>query len=111
MLGFDAIARLKLGPAVVVLSACRSGEGEVIPGQGVVGLGWAFLAAGARELVVSLWSVEDAAAAELMVDFHARLREGDDTLRALSPAQAKLRRERTHPAYWAPFIVVARPGA
>lgn len=110
-LGFDAIANLKLGGSLVVLSACRSGEGEVIPGQGVVGLAWAFFASGAREMVVSLWSVEDAAAAELMVELHTRLRAGDDTVHALAAAQSKLRRERPHPAYWAPFVVIARPGA
>ncbi len=108
-LGFDAIAGLKLDRPLVVLSACRSGEGEVIAGQGVVGLGWAFLVAGTRELVVSLWSVEDAAAADLMIEFHVRLRAGDDAVRALSAAQAKLRRERPHPAFWAPFVVLARP--
>lgn len=110
-LGFDAIAGLELGSPLVVLSACHSGEGEVIPGQGVVGLGWAFLVAGARAMIVSLWNVEDAAAAELMVELHARLRAGDDAVHALAAAQAKLRRQRAHAGYWAPFVVIARPGS
>lgn len=107
-LGFHLIARLELGPALVVLSACRTGEGELVPGEGVVGLGWAFLVAGSRGLVVSLWSVEDAAAADLMTTFHQRLQAGDDPTAALSTARRTLREQRPHPAYWSPFTLVLR---
>ena len=110
-LGFDRILELELGPSLVVLSACRSGEGETIPGQGVVGLGWAFLVAGAQQLAISLWSIDDAAASDLMIEFHSRLRDGDDPVRALASAQRTLREERPHPAYWAPFVVYLKPAA
>jgi CHAT domain-containing protein len=108
-LGIQEIAALDLGPALVVLSACRTGEGEVIPGEGVVGLSWAFLRAGARGVAASLWSVEDRSTAELMVALHRNLKSGHDPVRALALAQRELAATRTHPAYWAPFVVILGP--
>lgn len=108
-LGMQEIADLTLGPALVVLSACRTGEGEVIPGEGVVGLTWAFLRAGARGVLASLWSVEDASTTQLMLLLHRRLRSGDDAVGALAEAQRELARSHRHPAYWAPFIAVLNP--
>jgi CHAT domain-containing protein len=110
-LGVDEIARLTLGPALVVLSACRTGEGEIVPGEGVVGLSWAFLAAGARGVVASLWSVEDQSTTELMVTLHRHLRRGSDPSSALAAAQRELAARQPHPVFWAPFIVVAAPAA
>jgi CHAT domain-containing protein len=109
-LGIDAVAKLRLDASLVVLSACRTGQGEVIPGEGVVGLGWAFLRAGARSLVASLWTVDDAAASALMVDFHRRLRTGTPPRTALAAARRAQRARTPHPAYWAPFVLVERPG-
>jgi CHAT domain-containing protein len=109
MVGLDEIARLELGSSLVVLSACRTGQGELIPGEGVVGLGWAFLRAGAGAVVVSHWVVDDAAAARLMIAFHERLRAGDDPVAALAAARRELAGRHPHPAYWAPFVVLLRP--
>jgi CHAT domain-containing protein len=103
------VAALELGPALVVLSACRTGEGEVVPGEGVVGLSWAFLRAGARGVTASLWSVEDASTAEWMAEFHRRLRAGDDPPRAAAAARRAVAAARPHPAYWAPFAVILNP--
>ncbi len=108
-LGFDEIARLPLGPSLVVLSACRTGEGEIVPGEGVLGLNWAFLRAGAQGVAVSQWRVADAATATLMVEFHERMRAGSDPVTALRLARNRLREEYRHPAYWAAFTVVLRP--
>jgi CHAT domain-containing protein len=108
-LGFDAIPSLPLRGSWVVLSACRTGEGEAIPGEGMLGLGWAFMAAGVHGLVVSQWSVSDAAAAALMTSYHTALARGVDPMRALSLAQRQLRSQHSHPAFWAPFIVVVNP--
>ncbi|MBD3869618.1 MAG: CHAT domain-containing protein [Acidobacteria bacterium] len=94
---------------LVVLSACQTGEGELIPGEGVVGLGWAFLRAGAKGVVASLWSVEDTASTELMALFHRSMSQGNDPVTALSVAQRSMAAQRFHPAYWAPFIIVLRP--
>jgi CHAT domain-containing protein len=109
-LGLDVVGELSLrGRPLVILSACRTGEGELVPGEGIVGLTWAFLRAGARGVVASLWSVDDTATADLMVGMHRGLREGRDVVTALAQAQRALRAERPHPAYWAPMVVVLRP--
>ena len=103
------VAVLSLGPALVVLSACRTGEGEIIPGEGVVGLSWALLRAGARGVVASLWSVEDAATTDLMVAFHRELATRTDPVQALAAAQRQLAEARSHPLYWASFVVILSP--
>ena len=107
--GFDRIASGTIDASLVVLSSCRSGEGEVIPGQGIVGLGWAFLSAGARGLVVSLWTVDDRSTSATMIEFHRRLREGRDVADALAGAQRMIRARHPHPAWWAPFIAYSQP--
>ena len=107
--GLDQVATLSLDRALVVLSACRSGEGEVIPGEGVVGLGWGLMQAGAASLVLSQWSVEDESGAAFMAAFHRRLAGGNDPVAALSATQRELRRTYMHPSQWAPFVVVMRP--
>lgn len=109
--GFDRIARLELDAPLVVLSACRSGAGEPVPGQGMVGMGWAFLVAGARELVASLWRVDDAATAEFMTAFHRRLAEGATTAEALAATRREQREKYPHPVHWAPFVLYANPEA
>jgi CHAT domain-containing protein len=110
-MGLAEIAALDLTDALVILSACRSGEGELVPGEGVVGLRWAFLRAGARALVVSLWPVDDASSARLMTRFHERLRGGADAASALAAARRETARTHRNPAHWAPFVVVRRPAS
>lgn len=83
----DEISRLSLNEPLVVLSACRTGVGELIPGEGILGLGWAFLSAGARGLVTSLWSVDDAGSARLMIEFHERLASGAAPADALAESK------------------------
>ncbi|HKQ59882.1 MAG TPA: CHAT domain-containing protein, partial [Candidatus Polarisedimenticolaceae bacterium] len=108
-IGIDELGGLALPGSLVVLSACRTGEGELLPGEGVVGLGWALLRGGAGAVVVSLWTVDDASAAKLMLAFHGHLRDGAEPVAALAAASRELARARRHPAYWAPFVVVLRP--
>jgi CHAT domain-containing protein len=108
-LGFDRIAKLQFEDADAVLSACRTGDGETIPGQGVVGLSWAFMLAGARSVTASLWSVDDAAASDLMIEFHRQLAEGHELPHALHRAQSSMRARQPHPAFWAPFVTILRP--
>ncbi len=109
-LGLDDISDLKLGGSHVMLSACSTGEGEVVPGEGVIGLSWAFLHAGARSIGASLWAVEDDAAALLMTTWHTRLKAGDDPVDALAAARTATARLYPHPAWWAPFVLTIRPG-
>jgi CHAT domain-containing protein len=105
----NEIAELDLGAPLIVLSACRTGEGEIIPGEGVVGLTWAFLHAGAKAVAASLWSVEDESTAELMLAFHRFLRDGHDPVAAMTRAQRERMKANPHPAYWSPFVVVLKP--
>jgi CHAT domain-containing protein len=70
----EELANLDLrGCELAVLSACETGLGKVDPGEGLQGLQWAFQAAGARSLVVSLWKVHDAATSVLMEEFYTNL--------------------------------------
>lgn len=107
------IFRLKLNADVVTLSACQSGLGKLIAGEGVMGLSRAFLYAGAQSLVVSLWNVNDAATAELMKTFYGHLKAGVARDEALRRAKLALRngpnRIWRHPYYWAPFVLIGDP--
>lgn len=109
----DILNRVHLPPSsLVVLSACRTGVGEIVPGEGIIGLGWSFLRAGASGIVVSHWTVDDVSAARLMVGFHRKLSEGADPVRALAAASRELASTSTeyrHPMHWAPFVIVLRP--
>ncbi len=104
------IMRLKLNADLVTLSACRSGLGKVVRGEGVLGLTRAFQYAGARSVVVSLWNVNDIATAELMKDLYESLKRGLPKDEALRQAKLKLlkgkQRSWQHPYYWAPFVLV-----
>jgi CHAT domain-containing protein len=103
------IARLQLPAELVVLSGCETGLGRRIVGEGPVGLSHAFMRAGARTVVASLWPVADASTAALMAGmYHGLVAEGLAPEEALAQAQAQLRsRPRWRsPYYWAGFQVV-----
>lgn len=103
------IASMKLSAEVAVLSACETGRGEYDWAEGVVGLPWAFLAAGTPAVVVSQWKVASRSTAALMVEFHKRLRQpGTTPASALRGAQRTLRGQTryAHPFYWAPFVTI-----
>jgi tetratricopeptide (TPR) repeat protein len=75
---------------LTVLSACETGRGRLLRGEGLLGLARAFFLAGARDLVVTLWKVDDRAAADLMAEFYARLSEGKAPAAALRGAKLGL---------------------
>lgn len=109
LLQVHEIGDLDLSAELVVLSACETGLGSMVRGEGLVGLSRAFLSAGARNLVVSLWKVEDRSTADLMVAFYRRLHQGEPPVRALRGAKLQLLSEGsrwTEPYYWAPFVLV-----
>jgi CHAT domain-containing protein len=81
------------GTELVVLSACESGVGEVVNGEGVFGMRRALALAGARPQVISLWKVSDPGTAKLMQLFYAELSRGSDPTSALTMAQRKLRKQ------------------
>ncbi|HYO14378.1 MAG TPA: CHAT domain-containing tetratricopeptide repeat protein [Thermoanaerobaculia bacterium] len=102
------ISDLELRSDLVVLSACRTGLGKEVGGEGLVGLTQAFLHAGAPRLVVSLWDVDDRATEELMKRFYtALLSEGLPPAEALRHAQTSLAREDRWraPYHWAGFVL------
>jgi len=105
------IVDLDLHAGLAVLSACETGRMRALGGEGMVGLSWAFLGAGCPETVVSMWPVESAATARMMIDFHRRLVAGASTPEALRRAEMALMGTRRyhHPRYWAPFVVVGAP--
>jgi len=102
------VARMKLDAELAVLSACETARGRFSSGEGMLGLAWAFLAAGTRAAVVSQWNVDSEATEGLMIDFHRGLLRGASTARALQLAQQQVLRNSadTHPYYWASFIVI-----
>ncbi len=111
VLHLSEIYNLNLNADLVVLSACETGLGQVVKGEGIIGLTRGFLYAGASNLLVSLWQVSDATTADLMVDFYDKMLEGMSKPEALR--EAKLQMIRRHPEYakpyyWAPFVLVGR---
>lgn len=103
----DELYGLDLPADLVVLSACRTALGEEIRGEGLVGLAHGFFHAGASRLLASLWSVDDAATAELMSAFYRELLAGAEPAAALRAAQLGVRREPAwrSPYYWTPFVL------
>jgi len=101
------------GTRLVVLSACETGLGDVMSGEGVFGLRRAFSIAGAETLVMSLWQVADEATMELMKGYYARLADGVSRAEALRQTQLTLLKDTktTAPFYWAAFISSGEAGA
>jgi CHAT domain-containing protein/tetratricopeptide (TPR) repeat protein len=99
-----------LDTEMVVLSACKTGLGEVADGEGVLGLRRSFALAGARTLVMSLWKVPDHETRELMEEFYLRLLQGEPRAEALRGAQLVLKSRHPHPYYWGAFICQGFPG-
>ena len=95
---------------LVVLSACETGLGMVLTGEGVFGLRRAFVLAGAQTLVMSLWKVPDEQTKELMVDFYNRLLSGKPRAEALREAQLAMKEKYPYPYYWGAFICQGNPG-
>jgi CHAT domain-containing protein len=102
------IYNLKLPAELVVLSACETGLGKDVKGEGIEGLTRAFMYAGARRVVVSLWSVNDKATASLMQRLYTgMLRNNKTPAAALRAAQIEMLRTRQwqSPYFWAPFVM------
>jgi CHAT domain-containing protein/tetratricopeptide (TPR) repeat protein len=99
-----------LGTELVVLSACETGLGEIRLGEGVFGLRRAFVLAGARTLVMSLWKVPDEPSADLMNLFYWNLAKGMGRAEALREAQLKLAAIYPPPWFWGAFVCQGDPG-
>jgi CHAT domain-containing protein/Tfp pilus assembly protein PilF len=109
---------LELRANLVVLSACETARGQVSRGEGMIGLTWALFVAGAPTTLVSQWKVSSDSTAQLMIEFHRRLRSDPahppgsarpkSVAEALRAAALKLKRDSRyqHPFHWAGFVVV-----
>jgi CHAT domain-containing protein/Tfp pilus assembly protein PilF/predicted negative regulator of RcsB-dependent stress response len=102
---------MRIRAALVVLSACETGVGELQRGEGIVSLARGFSYAGAASIVTTMWSIDDNASAEIMEAFYRNLKNGGSKDKALRDAKlAFLTRKRgtnaTHPLYWAAFVPV-----
>jgi len=106
------IIRHPLRAELVTVSACYSAGERSYSGEGLVGLSWAFLRAGAHNVVAALWDVSDASTAQLMDRFYDELNKGASADAALRTAKLSLLhgKEFHNPFYWAPFQLYARLG-
>ena len=99
---------LNLPAELVVLSACQTGLGKQIKGEGMIGLTRGFMHAGAARVVVSLWNVNDKATSELMTRFYQKLlKEQQAPAAALRSAQVEMWKQKTWqaPYFWASFVI------
>ncbi|NCS23469.1 MAG: CHAT domain-containing protein [Microcystis aeruginosa BS13-02] len=99
------IYRMHLRANLVVLSACDTGLGD-ITSDGVVGIARPFMAAGVKSVVVSLWSVPDAATSDLMIEFYNNLKTKPNKAQALQQAMLTIMKQHPEPVNWAGFILV-----
>jgi tetratricopeptide (TPR) repeat protein/CHAT domain-containing protein len=95
---------------LVVLSACQTGLGDIKVGEGVFGLRRAFLLAGAKTLLMSLWKIPDEETRMLMEGFYKRILEGKPRADALREAQLAVKAAIPEPLYWGAFICQGDPG-
>ncbi|HIP36221.1 MAG TPA: CHAT domain-containing protein [Crocinitomix sp.] len=110
--GYGRVTALKLSGLnlkstdLVVLSACDTGVVDINNTDSISGLGKAFIQAGAKDVVMSLWSVDDNATKELMVSFYEQIKEKPNYALALKEAKLKMIGEDMHPFYWGGFVVL-----
>jgi CHAT domain-containing protein/Tfp pilus assembly protein PilF len=104
------IYNLEMDANLVTLSACQTGLGKISKGEGVIGLSRALVYAGAKNIIVSFWSVADESTSELMKDFYQRLLNQPETGYSQTLREAKISLMKTEkyssPYYWAPFILI-----
>lgn len=102
------IAKQSINARLVTISSCYGAGAATYAGEGQVGLAWAFLHAGADQVVAALWAVRDSAAPKLMDHMYAGIRAGKDPAVALRDAKLALLTSGNslkHPLFWAPFVI------
>lgn len=99
------LSQLPMDLRLVVLSACETGQSQQAPGDELMGLVRGFMLAGARQVLATLWAVDDKATAQLMGIFHGRLARGEPASAALRAAQRDLAGQGLHPFFWAAWVL------
>jgi tetratricopeptide (TPR) repeat protein len=103
----NEVMGLRLNADTVVLGACQTGLGRQVPGEGTMGMGRSFQYAGARSVLMSLWSVAERSSVKLVEDFFKYVNGGKGSLEALRLARSDIRQAGyDHPFFWASFILV-----
>lgn len=104
----DEIYNLPLSAQLVVLSACETALGPLMKGEGAMSLARAFQYAGARQLMVSLWKVDDRSTSTLMTRFYRNLLQGNSVPEAARQAKLNLMNDPRYdsPVFWAPFVII-----
>lgn len=102
------ICKQRIEAELVVLSACETGLNKVFPGDEILGLARGFLTAGAASLIVSLWTVNDAAASRLMSGLYIEIQCGHTPAASLRKAKLNSIERGEHPYLWSPFILIGR---
>jgi len=106
-LTLSEVMSLNLGSDVSALTACETGMGRQLSGEGVMGMGRAFQYAGSKSVLVSLWSVAEESTIKLAEQFFFYQKQGKDRLTSLRLARDDVRKAGyKHPFFWAPFILI-----
>jgi CHAT domain-containing protein len=118
LLGPAEIVAHPIAPSLVVLNGCHSGQGEALPGTGLMGLTRAWIGAGARSVVATRWDIPDEAGATIMVEFYRALRAHPERGPAFALQEAQLRlfgnqapvsrTSRNTAAVWGAYFVLGR---
>ncbi len=105
-LRLSEVMGLQMNCDLAALTACKTGLGRQISGEGTMGMGRAFQYAGAKSVLITLWSVSENASVRLVESFFRNLKLGHNKIESLRLARNELRKEGyDHPFYWAPFIL------
>jgi CHAT domain-containing protein len=101
------ILDLEFNAKLVVLSACQTAKGKLYEGEGILGISQAFLLAGAKSIIASLWNVNDESSVQIFKSFYRTLIRGESIAQALRLAKLEMINSRfRHPFYWAGFILM-----
>lgn len=110
ILHVSEIFNLDFNSKLVTLSACETGIGRIAEGEGMMSISRAFQYAGARNLLVSLWSIDDRATFKMMVDFYTLYHRGKSFSAALQSAKQRMIQNKkfANPKYWSAFILIGQ---
>ncbi|MFK7906475.1 MAG: CHAT domain-containing protein, partial [Chitinophagales bacterium] len=104
---------IRLDVDLAILSACNTGSGTLVRGEGIMSLSRGFLYAGCPSIVTSLWNVNDNAAVDIMLNLHANLMEGQSKNDALRSAKLQYLQNKPNrlsaPYFWATFVHIGNP--